>query len=201
MEPRREVDRSDAGAAQGEAGGLGEGREDPLSVARTLVLDAGYQPLRIIGWRRAICMSFLDKVEVLAHYAFDIPTPSHSYPTPAVVRLLGQLRVRPQVVRFSRRNVYLRDDHRCQYCGVVFPAAELTLDHVVPRVAGGKTSWTNVVAACRPCNRRKGGRTPEQAGLTLPKPPLRPRWSPQRLLPRMPAAVPEAWLDWIFTRS
>ncbi len=174
---------------------------NPLSAARTLVLDAGYQPLRIVRWQRAICMSFLDKVEVLAHYAFEIPTSTCTFPTPAVVRLLTQLRLRPQVVRFSRRNVYLRDQHRCQYCDEVFAAADLTLDHVIPRVAGGKTSWTNVVAACRPCNRKKGGRTPEEAGLSLPRPPARPRWSPQSLLPRMPAAVPEAWLDWIFTRA
>ncbi len=175
--------------------------DNPLSAARTLVLDAGYQPLRIVRWQRAICMSFLDKVEVLAHYAFEIPTSTRTFPTPAVVRLLTQLRLRPQVVRFSRRNVYLRDHHRCQYCGEAFTAADLTLDHVIPRVAGGKTSWTNVVAACRPCNRKKGGRTPEEAGLSLPRPPARPRWSPQSLLPRMPAAVPEAWLDWIFTRA
>ena len=175
--------------------------DNPLRAARTLVLDAGYQPLRIVRWQRAICMSFLDKVEVLAHYAFEIPTSTCTFPTPSVVRLLTQLRRRPQVVRFSRRNVYLRDHHRCQYCGEVFSAADLTLDHVIPRVAGGKTSWTNVVAACRPCNRKKGGRTPEEAGLSLPRPPTRPRWSPQSLLPRMPATVPEAWLDWIFTRA
>jgi 5-methylcytosine-specific restriction endonuclease McrA len=166
-----------------------------------LVLDAGYQPIRIIRWQRAICMSFLDKVEVLANYAFMIPTASSDYPTPAVVRLLTQLRFRPQVVRFSRRNVYIRDDYRCQYCGEPFAAADLTLDHVVPRVAGGKTSWTNVVAACRPCNRRKGGRTPEQAGLQLPRPPTRPRWSPAALLPRLPEQVPEAWQSWIFSRA
>ncbi len=201
MKPRRQVEKLDARAARGDETGAPQRPEAPLAVARTLVLDSGYQPLRIIGWRRAICMSFLEKVEVLAHSAFEIPTPARSYPTPAVVRLLGQLRVRPQVVRFSRRNVYLRDEHRCQYCEVVFPASELTLDHVVPRVAGGKTSWTNVVAACRPCNRSKGGRTPEQAGMSLPRPPTRPRWSPQRLLPRMPSAIPEAWLDWIFTRG
>ncbi|MFY0534895.1 HNH endonuclease [Nannocystis pusilla] len=63
------------------------------------------------------------------------------------------------MVRFSRKNVYLRDNHRCQYCGVQYSDHELTLDHVVPRVDGGKTTWTNVVTACGACNRRKGGRT------------------------------------------
>ena len=148
---------------------------------------------------QAMIRRLLDKVEVLANYAFMIPTASSDFPTPAVVRLLTQLRFCPQVVRFSRRNVYIRDDYRCQYCGERFAAADLTLDHVVPRVAGGKTSWTNVVAACRPCNRRKGGRTPEQAGLPLRSQPARPRWSPQTLLQRLPADVPDVWRDWIFS--
>lgn len=168
--------------------------------ARTLVLDAGYQPVKIIDWRRAVCMTFLDKAEVLAHYAWSIHTVHRAYPAPAVIRLMVQLRHLPQVVRFSRRNVYIRDDHRCQYCGEYFAAADLTLDHVVPRVAGGKTSWTNVVSACRPCNRRKGGRTPEQAGLRLRTMPVRPRWSPSILIQRLPADLPEPWRDWLFPR-
>lgn len=172
---------------------------EPREHAHTLVLDIGYQPIKVIGWQRALCMSFLDKVEVLAHYAWQVRTVSTAYPAPAVIRLLAQVRLRPQIVRFSRRNVYLRDEHCCQYCGVAFHAQELTLDHVVPRVAGGKTSWTNVVAACRPCNRRKGGRTPEQAGLPLRSQPARPRWSPQTLLQRLPADVPDVWHDWIFS--
>lgn len=169
---------------------------------KTLVLDQGFAPVKVIPWRRALCMSFIEKVEVLASYDREVRTVSHSFLAPAVVRLLGAVRARPQLVRFSRRNVYLRDNHRCQYCGVHFPDAELTLDHVVPRVSGGKTSWTNVVAACGACNRRKGGRTPEQAGLHLRSKPRRPQWSPLTVAQRLPDhEVPELWRAWIFQKG
>jgi len=169
---------------------------------KTLVLDPGFVPVKVITWRRALCMSLIEKVEVLASYDREVRTISRSFRAPAVVRLLGAVRARPQLVRFSRRNVYLRDSHRCQYCLNTFSDAELTLDHVVPRVSGGKTSWTNVVAACGSCNRRKGGRTPEQAGLHLRSPPRRPQWSPLSVTQRLPEQeVPEIWRAWIFQRS
>ena len=135
---------------------------------RTLLLSQGYQPVRIISWRRAICMSFLGKVEVVStHPGREIRTVSRSYPAPAVVRLIRHYRVGPQVVRFSRRNVYLRDRFVCQYCGERFPERELTLDHVTPRSRGGVTSWGNVVACCGVCNRKKGNQTPQQANMPL----------------------------------
>ncbi len=169
------------------------------AVVQTLVLDQGFIPLKVITWRRALCMSLIEKVEVLANYDREIRSISRSFMAPAVVRLLGAVRTRPQLVRFSRRNVYLRDNHRCQYCGHTFPDAELTLDHVIPRVSGGKTNWTNVVAACGQCNRRKGGRTPEQAGLQLLRAPRRPQWSPLTVAQRLPLQeVPEPWRAWIF---
>ena len=81
-------------------------------------------------------------------------------------------------VKFSRRNVFLRDKFTCQYCAKVLPETQLNLDHVIPRSLGGKTSWENVVCSCVECNRRKGGRTPEQARLRLLRRPMRPRFSP-----------------------
>lgn len=169
---------------------------------QTLVLDPGFSPLKVISWRRALCLSFLDKVEVLASYEREVRTVARSFRAPAVVRLLNMIRPGPQVVRFSRRNVYLRDNHRCQYCGGQFGDHELTLDHVVPRVFGGKSTWTNVVTACGACNRRKGGRTPEQAGLPLKSKPSRPKWSPLSLAHRLPGQdVPEPWRVWIGGRA
>jgi 5-methylcytosine-specific restriction endonuclease McrA len=79
-------------------------------------------------------------------------------------------------IRFSRRNVYLRDAHTCQYCGRVFREEELNLDHVVPRDVGGKTNWENIVTACVRCNSRKANRLPEQAGMSLRRPPAKPKW-------------------------
>lgn len=165
---------------------------------QTLVLDPGFTPIKVISWRRALCLMFLEKAEVLASYEREVRSVTRSFAAPSVVRLLGAVRPGPQVVRFSRKNVYLRDGFRCQYCGVVYGDHELTLDHVVPRVFGGKTSWTNVVTACGACNRRKGGRTPEQAGLPLRTKPARPRWTPMTLAQRLPAHdVPEAWRAWL----
>jgi 5-methylcytosine-specific restriction endonuclease McrA len=81
-------------------------------------------------------------------------------------------------IRFSRLNIYARDGDTCQYCGRTLPRSDLNLDHVVPRSQGGKTSWENVVCSCVPCNLKKGGRTPEQAGMKLLTRPARPRWTP-----------------------
>jgi 5-methylcytosine-specific restriction endonuclease McrA len=81
-------------------------------------------------------------------------------------------------VQFNRRNLFARDENRCQYCGRRFPTTELSLDHVVPRSQGGRTTWGNVVCACTSCNKRKGGRTPSEASMRLVKLPREPRRSP-----------------------
>lgn len=97
---------------------------------------------------------------------------------PRVVLLVGYDRVPRRHVRFTRHNVYARDRHTCQYCGRRLPRHELNLDHVVPRSQGGPSTWENIVCSCHPCNRRKGGRTPEQCGLRLLRRPVRPTWTP-----------------------
>lgn len=102
-------------------------------------------------------------------------TPSSHFPVPSVIRLRHYVRrrFRPRIA-FNRRNVFRRDNGLCQYCGL--PAAELTLDHVVPRSRKGPTSWDNVVACCRDCNSRKRDRTPEEAGMMLLSRPRAPRF-------------------------
>jgi 5-methylcytosine-specific restriction endonuclease McrA len=102
---------------------------------------------------------------------------------PRVIVLTVFDRVPRRHVRFSRANVMTRDGFTCQYCGDRPPRSRLNLDHVVPRAHGGRSSWENVVASCLDCNRRKGGRTPEQAGLRLLRAPARPRWTPLATLP------------------
>jgi 5-methylcytosine-specific restriction endonuclease McrA len=102
---------------------------------------------------------------------------------PKVVVLTVFDRMPRRHVRFSRANVMTRDAFTCQYCGERPPRADLNLDHVVPRAHGGRSTWENVVASCVDCNRRKGGRTPEQAGLRLLRAPVRPRWTPLAALP------------------
>ena len=97
---------------------------------------------------------------------------------PRVIRLLTYDRIPKTRVRLNRRNLFARDEGRCQYCGKKYKTSELSIDHVVPRSRGGRTTWTNVVCSCTRCNVRKGGRTPNEAGLRLVHPPLEPRFSP-----------------------
>jgi 5-methylcytosine-specific restriction endonuclease McrA len=97
---------------------------------------------------------------------------------PRIIRLLGYDKLPRQDVKFNRRNIYARDGNRCQYCGKKFPTTELSLDHVIPKSQGGKTTWENIVCCCVNCNVKKGGRTPEQAHLHLVTKPIKPRRSP-----------------------
>ena len=97
---------------------------------------------------------------------------------PRIIRLLGYDKLPRQDVKFNRRNIYARDSSRCQYCGKKFSTSELSLDHVVPRSQGGKSTWENIVCCCVKCNVKKGGRTPEQAHMHLITKPVKPRRSP-----------------------
>lgn len=145
---------------------------------QVLVLDQGYSPHRVVSWQRAVCLVFGGKVEVLEEYDEEIRSPSIVMRMPAVVRLLSHARRRHRVIRFSRFNVLLRDSFSCQYCGEAPHPRELTMDHVMPRARGGPTRWNNVVAACRPCNHKKGNRTPEEARMLLARAPHEPRSLP-----------------------
>ena len=97
---------------------------------------------------------------------------------PRIIRVLNFSKLPRQGVKFNRRNLFARDRNTCQYCGKRFSSSELSLDHVVPRSLGGKSTWTNIVCACVRCNVRKGGRTPEQAHVKLIKTPVKPRRNP-----------------------
>ncbi len=131
------------------------------------VVDEQYQTFDFDGWRR-------QRVEL----ACAIGTPSGAVAVPRVIVLLTFDRVPKRHVRYSRVNVFTRDKFTCQYCGISPHRSQLNLDHVIPRSLGGKTTWENVVTSCVECNRRKGGRTPEQARTPLRRPPERPRWTP-----------------------
>jgi len=122
--------------------------------------------------------------DVVHGNGFDwIGTSRGRLPAPRVIVLIVFDRVPRRHVRFSRANVMTRDGFTCQYCGERPPRSQLNLDHVIPRAHGGRSCWENVVASCLECNRRKGGRTPEQAGLRLLRAPARPRWTPLATLP------------------
>ena len=140
-------------------------------VVRTLVLNASNEPLSVVAARRAIVLLYRKRADLVARSERTWHAESISFVVPSVVRLRRFVTVPyNRSVPLSRRAIFLRDDHRCQYCG---RHAE-NIDHVIPKVQGGKHVWENVVASCQRCNSRKGGRTPSQAGLTLIRTPTRP---------------------------
>jgi len=141
--------------------------------AIVLVLNLNYEPLNVCNVRRAIVLVDAGKAEVLEHNGLVIHTPTRALPCPSVIRLVYMVRrPRPQV-RLTRREVFIRDNYTCQYCGT--RTRELTLDHVVPLHRGGKHTWENLVSACPRCNHRKGGRTLEEAHMRLIRQPYRPK--------------------------
>lgn len=165
---------------------------------QTLVLNQGYQPVDIVPWHDAITALFLGKVEVIEEYDREVRSTYLVIKVPAVVRLLKKIRHRSKPVKFSRVNIYGRDDYRCQYCGVRQAMHELTYDHVVPRSRGGKTNWENIVTACSPCNEKKANRTPEQAGMRLKKRPVQPVDVPTVLIQVSRESAPAAWRDYLY---
>ncbi|GJQ47855.1 hypothetical protein KsCSTR_25170 [Candidatus Kuenenia stuttgartiensis] len=107
-----------------------------------------------------------------------VKTVSFSIEVPKIIRLLTYDKFPQSSLKFNRRNIFARDENKCQYCSKRFPVSELSFDHVIPRAHDGKTTWENVVCACTECNKRKGGRTPEQAGMKLTRIPVKPKHSP-----------------------
>ena len=146
---------------------------------QALVLNQNYEPLNVCGVRRAFVLVFGGRAELLETGGEGIRGVDRSFPTPSVIRLRHQVRRPLPRVRLTRREVFARDRQRCQYCGR--ERAELTLDHVMPRHRGGTHEWENIVTACRPCNHRKGGRTPREARMRLLQEPVRPRLSVAQL--------------------
>ncbi len=166
----------------------------------TLLLNSTYEPLRVINWKKAITLLCQGKVEVLEVYEREIRGVSITFKLPSVLRLLTLVRIKNQqkVVKFSRSNIFARDRYCCQYCGGKFKVNELTFDHVIPISRGGKKSWENIVTGCIPCNNRKSGRTPEEAGMRLIRKPVKPKWSPSVTITIGFRNAPESWRDYLY---
>ena len=166
----------------------------------TLLLNATYEPLRVVNWQKAVSLLWQGKVEVLEVYDREIRGVSFSIRLPAVMRLLKMVRLKEshRAVKFSRINIFTRDSYTCQYCNHRHRTEELTFDHVVPIALGGRKTWENIVTACWRCNNRKSGRTPEQAGMKLIKKPVKPRWSPVITITIGIRNWPETWRDYLY---
>jgi len=166
-----------------------------------LVLNAdsrplSYYPLSLWPWQEAVKAKWLNRVDIVAEYEDVVRSPSTVIRIPSVVVLKDY--VKPQKrVAFTRFNLFLRDEFCCQYCGA---RGDLTFDHIVPRASGGVTSWQNVVAACSPCNLRKGSRSLKATGFHLRKSPRQPEAEQLRNLGRKfpPNHLHESWMDFLY---
>jgi 5-methylcytosine-specific restriction endonuclease McrA len=146
-------------------------------MSSVLVLNASYEPLHVVSVRRAVILLLSEKAQIVEAAEAVLRSEHLSVPLPLVIRLVTYVRIpRRWRLPVSRRGVLARDGYTCQYCGHQPGKAHLTVDHVVPRSQGGGKSWENLVAACAPCNRRKGGRLPLEAGMHLLRPPVAPRY-------------------------
>jgi len=163
---------------------------------KVLVLNRAYLPIHITSVRRACSLLYQGVARAVdeQYQTFDfaswaalsaslqksesIGLVDRAMRVPRVILLVAYDRVPKRHVRFSRFNVYARDRNTCQYCGHSFPRNELNLDHVIPRAQGGTSTWENVVCSCLRCNRQKGGRSPDEAGMNLLRRPIRPNWTP-----------------------
>ena len=161
-----------------------------------LLLNASYEPLNVVSLRRAIVLLIKDKAEILEAAEERVRAASYSMPVPLVIRLVYYVRV-PSVMKIplSRRTVMLRDNYTCQYCGAHLSRTNLTVDHVVPRMRGGQTTWQNVVCACQSCNRKKGHKSVKEAGMHLLKRPGRPQYLAMAILTESP--VHQSWRKYI----
>jgi 5-methylcytosine-specific restriction endonuclease McrA len=160
-----------------------------------LVLNRHYQPVHVTSVKRAFTLLYVGAARVVepdfSTFDFEswaalavaashdvIHTIGRAIRVPRVIALQMYDRLPRSRVRFSRHNIYARDDNTCQYCNRRLPRVELNLDHVVPRALGGRTTWENVVCCCVPCNLKKGCKSVAEAGMMLLRPPRRPRWTP-----------------------
>jgi 5-methylcytosine-specific restriction endonuclease McrA len=178
----------------------------PKSVLDTnvLVLNRFYMAIRVVSVRRSLTLLYRDCAEVITNedgtyvtYDFEswcelsqltstdkqegeeyLQAVGFELQVPRIVRLTRFEKMQMQTVRFNRKNLFIRDDFTCQYCGTVEPTHKLSLDHVVPRSLGGPTTWENIVCCCLRCNSRKGGRTPKQAAMRLTRIPMKPKVNP-----------------------
>ena len=166
-----------------------------------LVLNAdfrplSYYPLSLWSWQDAIKAVFLERVNIVANYDRAVHSPSLEMKLPSVVSLKTFVKPATQPA-FTRFNVFLRDRFSCQYCGT---RDDLTFDHLVPRSRGGHTTWGNVVAACSPCNLRKGNKTMSEASMYPSQMPFQPSvhhlHRNGRLFP--PNYLHDSWLDYLY---
>lgn len=160
-----------------------------------LVLNQSYEPLTICRARRAVVLIYQGKAEMLENGIGFIHTIADTLPLPSVIRLAYLIKRPRRERKLTRFEVFNRDRYTCQYCGK--ETRQLTLDHIVPRYRGGQHTWENVISACVPCNRRKAGRTPQEAGMKLIRQPFHPTNNPYFNIPYHYRQTRQEWQKYL----
>ena len=175
-----------------------------LDSSPALILNADYRPLSYFplslwSWQESVKAVFRGSVTVLSEYDRVIHSPSQEFKLPSVLALKEYMPL-SQKPAFTRFNVFLRDGWRCQYCSGQFKTAQLTFDHVIPRSRGGRTSWDKIVAACKPCNTKKGAKMPHECHVHPLRAPRLPSIYELQETGRkfLPNFIHESWGDFLY---
>jgi len=163
--------------------------------ARVLLLNQSYEPLTLCSAKKAIVLIYLHKAELINdNPKLQVRTITKSFPWPSVIRLKSYIHVPYNNINLTRKNILRRDNHKCAYCGR--GDLPFTIDHVIPKVRGGKDSWENLVTACLPCNNKKGHRTPEETNIKLRIKPHKPNYI--MFILNSVSRIDEAWRPFLF---
>lgn len=145
---------------------------------RVLALGSNYEPIGTLSWKKAVNLYFSNKALILAEYDEEIKSPTYSMKLPSVIVYKHSKRKIVNSVRFSRKNVWIRDEGKCQYCNSQVSINNFTIDHIHPKSSGGKTLWENVVTCCYSCNQKKAEKSLKEVGFKLAKPVKKPNKLP-----------------------
>jgi len=161
---------------------------------KTLLLNSNYQVLNFLPERKAIKLLFKDKVEIISSWdKLDIKWENGKIKYPAILRLKSHVKRNFSATSFSRRAIVKRDNSTCQFCGIKLSAAQVTIDHIIPKSRGGNSSFTNCVVSCQSCNNIKADRTPEEANMILLRKPTHPSFCPTYYLSDSQDLWHESW--------
>jgi len=159
----------------------------------TLVLNKNWQPLKSVSWKKAFVLVYRGTAEILENYFHTVKSASQEWYIPSVIRLLsycGFTKAHIKGVRFSKRAVAQRDGYTCQYCAKLLDKKTATIDHVIPRSLGGRSTFENTVVSCKNCNRAKGDKRLEESGFRLLNKPYKPDWTQS-------VDIVEAWRQYL----
>lgn len=164
-----------------------------LRKRKVLILNQDYRALTVCSVQKAFILVYLNKAELVEeNKGNQLHSISSTFPSPSIIRLFRYINIPYKGVMLSRQNIFKRDGGRCQYCGV---SSDLTLDHVIPKSKGGRSTWDNLVTACRRCNSKKGDLTPEEAKMPIKQKPFKPSFV--MFLRDFSGQVDESWRPYL----